>query len=179
MPKLCDAARSVLLLVDFQEGLLPVIQSGEAVVERAVLLARAGRELGVPVLATEQNPEGLGTNHPQLRQLSDRTLAKTYFDASSQPGFLSSIEPHRDELIVAGCEAHVCVLQTVLGLIEHGYRVRLVADAIGSRRSSDRELAIARAGAAGATVVTSEMVIFEWMRHSEHPAFRSVLRLVK
>ncbi|GHB01710.1 isochorismatase family protein [Modicisalibacter luteus] len=179
MSRLCGAARSVLILVDFQEGLLPVIQDGEAVVERAVLLAKAGKELGVPILGTEQNPEGLGANHPQIRQLSDQTFAKTYFDACSQPGFLSYLEPHRDELIIAGCEAHVCVLQTTLSLIEHGYRVRLVADAIGSRRSSDREVAIARAGAAGATVVTSEMVIFEWMRHSGHPSFRSVLALVK
>lgn len=179
MTRLCEAERSVLILIDFQERLLPVIQESEAVVERAVILAKAGKMLGVPVLGTEQNPDGLGTNHAQIRQLCDRTVAKTYFGASSQPDFLSCLAPGRDELVVAGCEAHVCVLQTVLGLIEHGYRVRLVADAIGSRRVSDREAAIARASEAGASIVTSEMVIFEWVRQSGHPAFRSLLELIK
>lgn len=179
MSKLCEVARSTLLLIDFQERLLPAIQESEAIVERAVVLAKAGKKLGVPILGTEQNPDGLGANHPGIRQLCDQTVAKTHFGASSQAGFLSYLAPHRDELIIAGCEAHVCVLQTVLGLIEHGYHVRLVADAIGSRKASDREAAIARAGAAGASIVTSEMVIFEWVRQSDHPAFRSLLTLIK
>lgn len=179
MAELCDAARSVLILVDFQEALLPAIHEGEAALERAIVLARAARELGVPVVGTEQNPDGLGPNHPRIRQLCDRTFAKTHFAATSQPDFLTCLDPQWDELIVAGCEAHVCVLQTVLGLLAHGYGVRLVADGIGSRRASDREVAIARASAAGATVVTSEMVIFEWLRHSDHAAFRSLLKLVK
>lgn len=179
MTSSCDAARSALIIIDLQERLLPAIEDGQAVVDRALILAKAGKALGIPILGTEQYPEGLGPNHPQVRQLCDSTVQKTYFDASSQPGFLSRLDPARNELIIAGCEAHVCVLQTVLGLIERGYRVRMVADAVGSRHVSDREVAIARASAAGATIVTSEMVIFEWMRHSGHPMFRSILPLVK
>lgn len=179
MTELCDVGRSALVLVDLQARLMPAIDGGEAVVRRATVLARAARLLDVPVLGTEQNPEGLGPNLPEVRALCDATVAKTHFAASAAPGLGERLPAGRDELIVAGCEAHVCVLQTVLGLLAQGHRVRLVADAVGSRRAGDRALALERARGAGATVVSSEMVIFEWLRHCRHPAFRDALKLVK
>ena len=137
MAELCDAARSVLILVDFQEALLPAIHEGEAALERAIVLARAARELGVPVVGTEQNPDGLGPNHPRIRQLCDRTIAKTHFAATSQPDFLTCLDPQRDELIVAGCEAHVCVLQTTIGLLDIGYQCFVAGDATSSRSAAN------------------------------------------
>ncbi len=158
---------------------MPAIDDGARVVQRALTLARAARQLGVPVIGTEQNPDKLGHNDPEIRDLCDAIVAKRHFDAAADPQLNTHLDPGRDELIVAGCEAHVCVLQTVLGLIGAGYRVRLVTDAIGSRHAHDLGAAIDRAGATGALPLTTEMVVFEWMRHSDHPEFRSVIGLIK
>jgi nicotinamidase-related amidase len=179
MNRLCDATSSMLILIDLQARLMPAIEHGGKVVKRAATLAKAAGLLGVPVIGTEQNPAGLGPNVPEIRGLCDETIPKSHFNASAEEQFRSRLDPQRNELIVAGCEAHVCVMQTVLGLIERGYRVRLVIDATGSRQPQDRMAAIERAGAAGAMPVTTEMVVFEWLRHSDHPAFKRVLELVK
>lgn len=179
MHQLCDATRSTLILVDLQERLMPAIHDGHQVAERAMLLAETARLIAVPVIATEQSPASLGSSLPGLGECCTEIITKTHFEAFAEAGTLSRLDPQRDELLIAGCEAHVCVLQTVLGLTGRGYRVRLVSDAIGSRHPPDRAAAIDRAMAAGVSLVTTEMVIFEWLRHSEHPAFRQVLQLVK
>lgn len=179
MNRLCDAVSSMLILVDLQARLMPAIYDGRKVVDRATVLAKAARLLDVPVLGTEQSPAGLGPNVDEIRELCDHTLTKRHFDATAEERLPSHLDPRRPELIVAGCEAHVCVLQTVLGLIGRGHTVRLVVDAIGSRNPRDREAAIDRAGAAGAMLLTTEMVVFEWMRHSDHPAFRRIIELIK
>lgn len=158
---------------------MPAIEDGARVTQRAVVLAQAARRLGVPVIGTEQNPDKLGYNTPEIRNLCDATVAKSHFDAFAGPQLGAHLDPRRDELILAGCEAHVCVLQTALGLIDAGYQVRLVTDAIGSRHAHDRAAAIDRASAVGAGLVTTEMVLFEWMRHSDHPEFRNVIVLIK
>src|SRR5690349_19557029 len=144
---------AVLLLIDLQERLMPVIADHEVVVARAVRLAEAATLLDVPVRATEQNPAALGRTVPPL----------------SAEG----------EIVVAGVEAHVCVLQTVLDLLDAGRRVVWAADATGSRDPADREVAIDRARRHGAEIVTSEMVLFEWLRDAKHPKFREVHKLVK
>jgi nicotinamidase-related amidase len=170
---------SVLLLVDLQARLMPAIADHEAVVANALRLARAATLLGIPVLGTEQNPAGLGPNVAEIREACTHTLAKQHFDATREahwPGFLPAGRP---DIVVAGCEAHVCVLQTVMGLRRAGAPVRLVRDAIGSRSPASRDAAIARAQGHGAEPVTTEMVIFEWLASAEHPRFREVLRLVK
>src|SRR3974390_1075215 len=123
----------------------------------------APRALGVYVVGTEENPQGLGPNVAALRALCDTTFAKFHFSAASEPGFLERL-PQGRTLVVAGCEAHVCVLQTTLGLLEAGYPVKWVSDAVGSRSPVDRAAATARARSAGADVVTTEMVIFEWLK---------------
>lgn len=170
---------SVLLLVDLQARLMPAIHDGQAVVDNALRLGRAARLLSVPVLATAQNPGGLGANVDDVTALAERTLDKRYFDATREPAFTSFVPPDRRFAFVAGCEAHVCVLQTTLGLLGKGFAVRLVADAIGSRVDASRQAAIARAAKAGAEIVTTEMVIFEWLQTCDHPRFRDCLKLVK
>lgn len=172
-------AESVLLLVDLQARLMPAINGGEAVVANALRLGRAARLLGVPVLASEQNPQGLGPNVADISALADKTLAKRTFDATREAGFAAFMPTGRRFAVVAGCEAHVCVLQTTLGLLAKGYAVRLVGDAIGSRTDASRQAAIARAGSKGAEIVTTEMAIFEWLGSCDHPRFRDVLALVK
>ena len=176
---LLTAESTALLLIDLQERLMPAIYDGEVVVARAVRLAEAARLLEVPIRATEQYPAGLGPTVPPLAKYPQAVLAKTAFSATADPGFAALLPPGVSELVVAGCEAHVCVLQTVLGLLPRGHRVRLVAAAVGSRDPADRAAAIDRARKHGAEIVTSEMVLFEWLRDSQHPKFREVQNLLK
>ena len=176
---LLTAESTVVLLIDLQERLIPAIHDGDVVVARAVRLAEAARLLDVPIRATEQYPDGLGPTVPALAEYPQATMAKTTFSATSDPGFAALLPAGVSEIVVAGCEAHVCVLQTVLGLLPRGRRVLLVADAVGSRDPADRTAAINRARQHGAEIVTSEMVLFEWLRDSQHPKFREVQKLVR
>jgi nicotinamidase-related amidase len=172
---------AVLLLIDLQERLMPVIADHEVVVARAVRLAEAATLLDVPVRATEQNPAGLGPTVPALSGYPQAVMAKTTFSATGDPGFAALLPAERagGEVVVAGVEAHVCVLQTVLDLLDAGRRVVWAADATGSRDPADRAAAIDRARRHGAEIVTSEMVLFEWLRDARHPRFREVRKLVK
>ena len=170
---------SLLLLVDFQARLMPAICESDSAVANARRLAEAARLLEVPILATEQNPAGLGHNLPQLSAYAEATLSKNHFDATREAGWENFLPEDRLHVVVAGCETHVCVLQTVLGMLEKGLDVRLVRDAVGSRRPEDREAALHRAERHGAELVTTEMVIFEWLATCDHPRFREVLALMK
>jgi len=179
MKILCKPDECTLLVIDTQVQLMPAIKDGESVVRRCVQLATAARELGVHVIGTEENPDGLGPLVAEIASLCDTTLAKFHFSAPAEQGFLRRIPAGRDTLVVAGCEAHVCVLQTVAGLIEAGHSVKWVLDAVGSRRPHDRLAATERARRLGADVVTTEMVIFEWLGTSQHPKFKRLLQLIR
>ncbi len=171
-----DPAQSLLVVIDLQARLVPAIAEGEGVVATARRLCAAADLLGVPVLLTEQNPAGLGATVPDLA--GREAFPKMEFDVTRTPDFLDRLAPGAD-VILAGCEAHICVLQTALGLLGTGHRVRIVRDAVGSRRIENREAALARLAAQGADVVTSEMVMFEWLGSAAHPRFRDVVKLVK
>ena len=179
MSLLCDPADSTLLIVDTQVRLMPAIHDAEGVVRRCILIATAARELGIHVIGTEQNPDGLGPLLPEIGALCDTTLSKFHFSAPREPGFLERLPAGRDTVVVTGCEAHVCALQTALGLLDTGHAVKWVADAVGSRHPHDRLAATERARRAGADIVTTEMVIFEWLGSSEHAAFRRLLAMVR
>lgn len=177
-----DARQCVLVLVDLQRRLLPAIHGGAEVVAQAGRLADVARELGIRVVGTEQNPQGLGPNEDALRQRCDATLAKMHFDACAD-GLLELLRTGAgtpaQEVVVAGCEAHVCLLQTALGLLRAGLKVWVVAQASGSRTPVNHDLAMQRLRQAGAGIVSVEMVAFEWLRSCEHPRFRQVLKLLK
>jgi nicotinamidase-related amidase len=173
---LLTAAGAVLLLVDFQQQLVPAIHDGETVVARAVRLAEAAQLLGVPVCATEQYPTGLGHTVAELAGYPQNVVTKTSFSGAADPRLLP---PSAREVVVTGVEAHVCVLQTVAELLDTEHRVVVVADAVGSRDTANRDAALARMRAHGAEIVTSEMVLFEWLRDSTHPRFREVQKLLR
>ncbi len=183
MSSLMTARGAALVLVDYQERLMPAIRDNEKVVEKAGFLATIAREVGVPVLATAQNPSRLGPNVEPVTSRCDAVLEKMHFGACGDGlveylAGMESDEPVRN-VIVAGCETHVCMLQTALGLLDAGFRVWVVADASGSRRTVDHEMALRRLVQAGATLVTAEMVAFEWMVTCEHDRFKAVSSLVK
>ncbi|WP_428423005.1 isochorismatase family protein [Methylibium sp.] len=176
-----DAQASTLVLVDYQARLMPAIDRGAEVVAEAGRLAEAARLLGVRVVGTEQNPQGLGPGVERLRQVCESTLSKMHFDAciDGLPEMLRDHGSVPGDVVIAGCEAHVCLLQTALGLLRAGHRVWVVAAACGSRKPSDHEFAMQRLRQAGAVVVSTEMVVFEWLHSCRHPRFKEVLELLK
>lgn len=198
---LLDASQSQLVLVDYQARLMPAIFEGEAVVENAVRLGRMARLLEVPVWGTEENPSKLGENPADIRALCQRTLAKMHFSAAEEglgewlrapakapQGNARSLPKHlqkpaaaeeRNTIVIAGCEAHVCLLQTALDLLEDEFEVWVVTDACSSRTERNRDAAFDRLAGAGAELVTTEMVGFEWLRTAEHPRFDDVLALIR
>lgn len=176
---------SALLLIDMQERFLPAIPGigpdGPAGCACRRLLA-AARLLGVPVLASEQYPRGLGPTLPHLAEaLGDAPrLPKTAFSCCDDAGLARAIEAlDRPWWVLAGIEAHVCVLTTALDLAARGRRVAIAADAVASRRGEDREQALAAARAAGLWVLPSETLIFRWLRDAAHPAFKAVSALLR
>ena len=200
---LLDASESQLVLVDYQERLMPAIFEGPAVLANALRLAQVAQLMEVPVWGTEQNPSRLGGNDAALRALCQNTLAKMHFSAAEeglgewlrppakpqQGGNARSLPKHlqkpalqapeRGTIVIAGCEAHVCLMQTALDLIEDEFEVWVVTDACSSRTERNRDAAFDRLAGAGAELVTTEMVAFEWLRSCENPVFKDVLALVK
>ncbi len=179
---LLAAEDSILLVVDLQERLLPAIAGAERVVERAGILVKAAGILQVPVLATEQYPRGIGATVPELAAAigPGATVEKIHFSAAAEPGFLDRIRSlERRQIVICGTEAHVCVLQTAVGLRALGYDVYVAADATGSRDPENRALALSRMMGAGIRVVSTEMVAFEWMGRAGTPVFKDVLALIK
>lgn len=170
--------KSLLLIVDFQSRLMPSIDQGTAAVKNAKRLIDMAELIDVPIVFTEQNAKGLGATVDDLPISAGRIMHKMTFDAVREPDFLRAIPAGR-HIVVAGCEAHVCVLQTVLGLLDAGRKVYVVRDALGSRQPESKETAIRRMEKHGAEIVTTEMVVFEWLESAEHPRFRDAIALIK
>ena len=174
------ATHGALLVVDLQEKLLPKIQDRERVVANSIGLVRAAQLLGMPTLATEQYPKGLGPSVPELIALIPERGAKTTFHCCAVPQFLEQLYGRQiRHVTVAGIEAHVCVAQTALELMKLGFHVQIPADAVGSRHTIDWEFALRRLELAGAVVSTTEAVLFEWAECSDRPEFKAVSALVK
>ena len=201
---LMDADDSQLVLIDYQERLMPALFEGQACLDNAMRLAQAAHLLGVPLWGTEQNPSKLGSMPPNLKAMCTQTLAKLQFsaceegllellrpspvakpaqgNARSMPKHLqkpAAPAPERASVVLAGVEAHVCLLQTALDLLEDEFEVWVVTDACTSRTERNRDAAFDRLAGAGVELVTTEMVLFEWLRTSEHPHFKALQALIK
>lgn len=173
------AHESFVLVVDMQTGLLPAIADHQDVLRAACRLARAARLLNVPVIATEHWPEKIGPTEAAMQDLLDKVVPKTHFDATRESDFHAALPVRRHKVLLIGTEAHVCVLQTGLGLAGMGYSPVLVTDCIGSRHASDKTAASTRWAQHGLEQVSSEMAMFEWLETPAHPSFRDVLALIK
>ena len=174
---LMQAQRSCLLIVDIQERLLPAIHAHQRLEDNAAWLMQLAAELDVPVMISEQYPRGLGHTSERLQQLALSTtiLEKVHFSCTASPECLAQItDSGRQQWVVAGIEAHVCVLQTALGLLQQGREVFVVADAVSSRKPQDTELALQRLARAGVQIVSREMVAFEWLHEAGTERFREV-----
>ncbi len=175
---LMRAKDSTLLVIDLQERLLPAIDGGAAVIEQAAWLVQVAQHLQVPVIATEQYPKGLGATEAGLRALLPHAglREKIHFSATAGVGLSDLPGGERRQFIVCGTETHVCVLQTVLGLLAAGREVFVVDEAVGSRRPRDKALGLARMERAGAVIVSREMVAFEWLEQAGNDLFRQISR---
>ncbi len=173
---LIDTDRSMLLVIDLQERMVPVIGDHAEVVANAVWLVRIAQKLGVPVAATEQYAKGLGRTVPAIRTLlpEDAIGGKTMFSSVAAQCLVPLPGHDRPQVVLVGVETHVCVLQTALELLEEGKEVYVVADCVGSRRELDRDTALARLRQEGVRIVTREMVVFEWLGEAATPLFREV-----
>ena len=173
---------SLLLLIDMQARLAPAIAESQALVVRAALLLESASLLRVPALCSEHCPQRIGHTLPSLRAGLPATAVgqKTAFSVLREPGWAERIAAaNRQQIVVVGMEAHVCVLQSVLDLLRAGYEVFVVTDACGSRTLENKQVGFARMAAAGAGLVTSEMVLFEWLERADHPDFKMLIEKIK
>lgn len=177
-----EPGRCAVVLVDFQQRLLPAIHRGMEIVSEAARLASCARALGIRVVGTEQNPAGLGPNAEAIRERCDRIVAKMHFNGC-EDGLVQWLRapghPAPTDVVLAGCETHVCLMQTAHGLQRAGFHVWVAANACGTRHPADHDLALGRLRQSGAVVASAEMIVFEWLRSCEHPRFREVLAMLK
>ena len=180
VPTLIEAKRTLLLIVDMQERLVAAIRDGEAVLDETRRLLAAARRWGIPVVSSVHCPDALGAACEALRGRweSREIMRKTVFSCLGATA-LRCLRRPPGRLWCAGSKTHVCVLQTVLDLLARRRQVFVVASAVSSQLEIDKTLALKRMAQSGAQIVTFDMVMFEWIRTADHPAFRDVLAMVK
>ncbi|MCF6179142.1 MAG: isochorismatase family protein [Geopsychrobacter sp.] len=172
-----------LVVIDVQEKLVPAMNnrvSGE-LVQHIELLLEGFEALGLPVIATEQYPKGLGPTIGKLKGATEQVwIEKTSFSCCGEPAFMTALEKTAaKQVLLVGMEAHVCVFQTLLDLLDRGYFVHLVKDAVCSRFKTDFDTTVASAAAAGAVITSTEMALFQLVGGAEHPGFKTVSRLAR
>lgn len=180
--KTLAAGRSCLITVDVQERLAPAVAETAAVQEQIRKLLTSASLLSVPCIFTEQYPQGLGETLTQVREAAGRAevVEKMSFSAVGEPAFVRALECAKGgQLLLCGMETHVCVLQTALDLQERGHEVYVIADACGSRDPWQKETGLTRLRQEGVRVVSTEMVLFEWLERAGTEKFRSLLRMIK
>ncbi|MBL8805994.1 MAG: hydrolase [Rhodospirillales bacterium] len=179
---LIQAEQAALLVVDIQSRLLPAMAAPEAVVANTSKLMIAAARLGVPILVSEQYPKGLGPSVPEIAALTPAgaVLEKNAFSCAGDAGIVARVgELGRRQLVLAGIESHVCVLQTAIGFRALGYEIAVAWDATSSRREADRALAADRLRAEDVTLASVEMVLFEWLGRAGTPEFKEISALIK
>jgi nicotinamidase-related amidase len=181
-----DAAKSQLIVVDMQEKLLPAMTEASPTVANVVRLLQAARQLDVPFTLSQQYPRGLGvTIEPVMAAAGDTPAIfdKLAFscarDSALSSRFATLAGGARRQIVICGIEAHVCVLQTALDLAAAGHAVAVVVDAVTSRMGTSKEVALRRMEGCGVMLVTTEMVIFEWLGQAGTPSFKALSALVR
>lgn len=184
-PNLLSVKNSLLIVVDLQSKLSAAMPETEAelMTANAGSLVKAAGLLNIPVLLTEQYPKGLGSTDTTITDLlSEDSLIfdKTGFSCCAANGFTDTVaSTDRKQIILIGQEAHVCVLQTALELMHLGYQVHIVEDAICSRKAEHKFYALQRMQQQNATITNYESVLFEWVKDSTHPEFKSISGLIR
>ena len=173
---------SMLVIVDVQEKLLPAVESPERLVKNVQCMLKAADLLEIPVVITEHCAEGIGHTVDQLLALTSNPviIEKTHFCATREPNCIERFQTlNKSQAVVVGTEAHVCVLQTALGLQANGFQIAIPADAVSSRCAEDKALALERIKESGGMLATTEMVVFEWLKKGDTSAFKTLLPMIK
>jgi nicotinamidase-related amidase len=179
---LIEAQRSLLLIVDVQQGLAPVMSDPRRVYRGCTLLLRAASRLALPTIISEQYPKGLGPSAPDIMEWAPEgaVMEKLHFSCAHDEAILARVtESGRDQIVIAGIESHICVLQSALGFLAAGFKPVVVADACASRDPANYQAAMTRLAARGVGIVTVEMVIFEWLHRAGSPEFKELSALIK
>lgn len=179
---LIRANDSALIVIDMQERLVPAMQAPARTIKNTCILLQAAKKTGVPALLTEQYPQGLGHTIPEVRKAAgdSQILPKMHFSCLEDSDFLKAFKAlDRPQAVLVGMEAHICVVQTAASLVEEGYQVFVVSDATASRTIESETACLTRLNAGGVSIVTTEMVVFEWLGQAGTPAFKEMLPLIK
>jgi len=184
LSQLLDHQTSALVVLDLQTKLVPALFEPERVVRNCQLLLKLAEVVKTPVVLTSHYTKGLGSIIPEIIQTAPgvEPLEKTSFGCFGEPGFLAHLKdraPHANSLLLAGVESHICVMQTVLGALDAGYLVHVAADATSSRTRENWQIGLARMERAGAVISSAEMMVYELLRQSGTPEFKSILPLLK
>ncbi|MDD4859079.1 MAG: hydrolase [Dehalococcoidales bacterium] len=181
-PLLLTADNTVLVLVDVQVKLARVMFDRENLITNLQKLIKGAQALGVPVIMTEQYPQGLGPTIPEVAELLKdiKPVAKLSFSCCGDETFLKGFKTlNRKQVLIAGIEAHVCVYQTAIDLLGAGYEVQVVADAVSSRSEANKELALQKMNRNGAAITSTEMVLFELLKSAKSEKFKEISQIVK
>lgn len=178
----CKRGNTAVLVVDYQEKLIPAICNKDTLIPRTRILLEGLRELGVPIIISEQYPKGLGATLPEIQEAAGeaKAYAKTSFSCWDNEELRAAIDATGcDTILVCGTETHICVLQSAIDMVEAGKQVLIVEDCVGSRFPHDIEVGLRRAEQEGVRISTTETVLFEMLRFSGTPEFKVISKLIK
>jgi nicotinamidase-related amidase len=181
-PVLLNPANTVLVAIDFQERLFPVMHDKEKLLRQVVKLIQGMNVLEIPVILTEQYPRGLGPTLPEIAELLPdvRPIEKTCFSCCDAESFNSSLKAtNRKQVLICGIEAHICVYQTAVALSQAGYEVQVVADCVSSRDPENKMVSLFKMGAIGIAPTTMETALFELLKIASGDKFKQISNIVK
>ncbi|MBN1161996.1 MAG: hydrolase [Dehalococcoidales bacterium] len=182
MPKTLNVQSTVLLLIDFQEKLFPVMHDKDKLLRNVVKLVKGAKVLEIPIILTEQYPRGLGPTIPEIKSLIPdiKPVEKVCFNCCDEDLFCSALDGlERRQVLIAGIEAHICVYQTAMALAESGYEVQVVGDCVASREPENKVTAISRMVGEGVILTTMEMALFELLKEARGDKFKQISNIVK
>ena len=174
--------KAVLILVDVQDKLSAAMHEKEALIDSTVRIAKGAKILGVPILWTEQNPQGLGPTVPEVRAVltEGEPVTKLSFSCCGEPRFMDAVEKlGRKQVIIGGIESHVCVYQTVADLLSRGFEVQVLADCVSSRTPANRDVGLEKCRQLGAGITSVETALFEMLGAAQGDKFKRMLKVVK
>ena len=177
-----DIQKCCLVVVDVQGKLAQLMQDREALFKNIQTLIKAAKSLAIPIVWCQQCPESLGPTVPEIAQLlaDSEPINKASFSCCGQEQFNSKLNSlARQQILLCGIEAHVCIYQTAIDLHRRGYGVDVIADAVSSRTLENKQTAINRMQAQGVNISSTEMALFELLRTAEHPQFKQITKLIK
>jgi len=182
VPDRLEKHRIALVIIDIQERFRDMIYGQDSVLNNSRRMIKAFRELDLPVIVTEHYSRGLGVTMPEIRDLTVgiEPVEKLSFSCDGNPGFRKALDTlNRDQVILCGIEAHVCVYQTARDLMDRGKQVAIAADAVSARHADSREIGIQHMRRIGVQVMNTEMILFELLREAKTPDFKAIQPILK